>query len=197
MTSRLAGPRIAVLVLIVATSGCSYTSARLADLSDVITAELTAGRGADVHMEVTSLLGASLGLSRQRGPMLQGRHAGTGERETVGMLLTGYSDVSGDSLEPLYGDLEYVPRRRAWLLLLRMPPHAPFHPGREWPRSLDIGVGGSLLVGVHLGFSPIEAVDFLLGFTTIDIVGDDHAPASVDEDGTVAALPQATGKGGP
>ena len=81
------------------------------------------------------------------------------------MLVSAYTDVSGDLLYPLGGGSRYWPRSRTWLGFLRWPPAAALKPS-EWPRLLDVEVGASVLaVGVHVGVSPIELLDFVVGLT--------------------------------
>lgn len=41
------------------------------------------------------------------------------------------------------------------------------------PYYTEIVVQGGLIYGLRLGFNPVELLDFLLGWTTIDIYGDD------------------------
>jgi hypothetical protein len=48
---------------------------------------------------------------------------------------------------------------------------------------LDIEVGiFAAGVACHIGFSPIEFLDFLLGWTTLDIAGDDYKPETDEEE---------------
>jgi hypothetical protein len=60
----------------------------------------------------------------------------------------------------------------------RMEPPAPFL--RE---KFFLEVGACIgLVGFDLGFNPVEFVDFLLGWTTLDITGDDAVPEAEQGD---------------
>jgi len=167
-------------VLSLAALGCTspgnYLGNRAADLADVFTAELTIGPGLDVHAQVTGLLGSAFGYSPQWGLMMHGRFVGTGERNTGGIVITGGTRVSGDLLDPVYGDAVYVPRDRAWFPFIRYPALVPAFRRSELARLLDVEAGGAAIVGVHFGVSPIELVDFLLGFAFLDMVGDDYRP---------------------
>jgi hypothetical protein len=59
----------------------------------------------------------------------------------------------------------------------RMEPHTPFL--RE---KFFIEIGACLgVVGFDIGFNPVEFVDFLLGWTTLDITGDDGAAEPAPE----------------
>jgi len=168
---------LTLLAAAVTLSGCRYMGNRAADLADIITAEATIGPGIEAHLQATTILGTSLGTSKQSGPMMHGRFVGMGSRESGGILISGGTDVEDDLMRPVYGDEEYKPRSRSWFLFLRWPFMRPLIRRREWPQTLDVELGGSLLiVGAHVGLSPIEAVDFLLGFTTLDICGDDYGP---------------------
>jgi hypothetical protein len=41
----------------------------------------------------------------------------------------------------------------------------------------QIDVQAACWLGLHLGFNPLELIDFILGWTTIDIFGDDKDPS--------------------
>lgn len=161
-------------------SGCSYIANyagnRGADFVDIWRAEATVGPGLDAHVQVTSLLGTAFGYSKQYGAMLHGRYTGLGSRDSGGIIVMGSTKVDHDFMIPVYGRGDYDPPSRSWIAFLRWPPFRPALRPREWPRLLDIEVGASALVGLHFGFSPIELVDFLIGWTTIDICGDDNHP---------------------
>ena len=187
---------LTLLAAAVMLSGCSYLGNRAADLADIITAEATIGPGIEAHLQATTFLGTSLGTSKQWGPMMHGRFVGMGSRESGGILISGGTDVEDDLMKPVYGDKEYKPRSRSWFLLLRWPFMRPLIRRREWPQTLDVELGGSLLiVGAHVGLSPIEALDFLLGFTTLDICGDDYRPEL--EEAPPAPVAEAAGPEGP
>jgi hypothetical protein len=45
----------------------------------------------------------------------------------------------------------------------------------SWPRTFDVEVGGSLLIGFHAGVSPVELLDCAVGLIGMDPAGDDPA----------------------
>ncbi|MFP4055377.1 MAG: hypothetical protein ACLF0G_00735 [Candidatus Brocadiia bacterium] len=50
--------------------------------------------------------------------------------------------------------------------------------------AFDLEVGGSALASLRVGFSPGQLLDFLAGWTTLDIAGDDRpAPDAKKENG--------------
>jgi hypothetical protein len=53
------------------------------------------------------------------------------------------------------------------------------------PYWTNIEVSAGVLVGVRVGFNPGELLDFLLGFTTLDIYGDDVHPDAFEKAGFV------------
>ncbi len=179
------------LAVACAAGGCSYLPNRFADLTDVFSAELTAGPGIAAQAQVTGLVGTAVGVSKQYGVMVHGRYAGLAARDTAGSLIAGSTNISGDVLTPFWGGKPYVPRTRSWLGFLRWPPFAPALKKSEWPQLLDMEVGASAGVGVHLGFSGIELLDFVVGLTTLDLCEDDH-PVGLPEEITTAALREAT-----
>jgi len=184
---------LALAALALSLTGCvspgNYLGNRAADLADVFTAELTIGPGFDVHAQATALVGTALGYSPQRGLMMHGRFVGTGERHTGGIVLSAATSISGEFLDPLYGDAVYRPRDRSWFLLIRYPPFVPAFRKGELMRLLDVEAGASAIVGVHLGVSPLELVDFLLGLATVDLAGDDYRPRHVQPPGTPLVPP--------
>ncbi len=171
--------RIWLSVLLVSmAAGCARTSRyvanRVNDLADIATVELTLGFGADLHAKFTSLVGLALGASEQHGFVMHGRWVGTGSRSTGGVLILGSSDVVLEDVDPIWAPPTFYGTDGK--------PIPPPYPKTGKPRSrrmqmLDIALGGSLFVGAHVGVSLMEAFDFLLGILTMDLAGDDYAPA--------------------
>lgn len=63
------------------------------------------------------------------------------------------------------------PEHRCFVLL---PPLLCDGDGPEnWLHQFDLEVGGGFLLGLNLGFSPGEFLDFLLGWFGVDLAGDD------------------------
>jgi len=171
---------LAVFCLGCGAQGCSYVQARVADFADVFTFEATYGPGVDVHAQATGFFGTAVGYSQQTGVLVHGRACGIGERATVGMLLLAGTAAGGEDLACL-GEGE-APGDRfgfwAMLLPLAFSPAEGVYVGYvpTWPRTFDVEAGFSAGVGVHVGVSPGELLDFVLGFTTLDIARDDEGP---------------------
>jgi len=176
--------------------GCApvgnYFGNRAADLADMFTLEMTAGPGADVHGQFTGFLGTAAGWSGQQGLLLHGRYYGIGERETAGFILLGATAAASRNMSSLYGDGPAPERYGLWGLFLPVfiSPNPALHVGYlpPWPRAADVELGASLGVGLHAGFSPGELLDFLVGFTTLDIAGDDK-PLTPPRRGEEATFP--------
>jgi len=180
----------AVLAVAAFLSGCAsvqrYARHRAEDLMDICTVELTAGPGADVHAQATNIFGTAVGWSRQYGLMMHGRYVGMGRRTTRGTLLTAATAARGVRMTSLHGPEGYLPRGGVWIGFV---PAGYWHGDEdgafraysiEGMGALDLAVGASLGVGVHVGFSPLELLDFIAGWTTLDLGGDD-TPAPNDE----------------
>ena len=184
----------AAISALVVGAGCrsvgNYMGNRAADLADVFTAELTFGPGVEAHAQVTGFLGTSLGYSDQKGLMLHGRHRGTGRRWSGGLLVLGGTETTAPQMRSLWGEQVHQERRGLWAMFLPLA----YSPGEGisvaylpgWPRTADVEFGASAGVGFHVGLSPGELLDFLLGFSTLDVAGDDvtlHPPASPPTEG--------------
>ncbi len=185
-------------------SGCaSYIRNRTADFADVFGAELTCGPGVHLHVQATDYLGTGVGMSRQSGPALHGRYAGTVSRTSGGAIIINASMVTLEDtyMRPLfpgspayddflieclsiYDDSQmtfffFFPSDLAWwgdgALYLKSIKE-------RWWRLLDLSVGASLGIGCHFYVSPGELVDFALGLFAIDLVGDDLGAESLPEE---------------
>ena len=164
-----------------AVPGCSsagpYLRSRAADFADIFILELTVGPGADVHANVTEYLGSALGYSFQRGVMFYEGKAHGGVRGTMGVLAFAATDAQPVGPGDDTGREAPFATDRAWLVFLPLSWLIREAPGgvRKWPDNLNVEVGGSLIyLGAHAGMSGGELLDFLLGWTTLDIVGDDR-----------------------
>ena len=174
-------PAALAMLLLSPLFGCAgaanYIGNRCADLADMITLEATIGPITDVHFQATSFFGTGFGSSKQWGFVMRGRHIGLGGRDSSGILLMASSHTSGTLLFPLYGDAEYVDKDMTLFpLVVRFPPIEPILKRSEWPDLLDVEAGASLIVGVHVGVSVVEVLDFVVGLTTLDMCGDDYHP---------------------
>ena len=198
---------LAILVVVIAAVLCGCTTVkryalnRAEDLMDIFTVELTAGPGVDAHVQVTNIFGTAAGCSHQYGLMMHGRYVGAGKRITGGTLITAATSAKGDRMISLRGPEGYQPRGGVWFLGVpagywRAGEGGEFHAySIEGMGALDLAVGASVGFGVHVGVSLLEIVDFLGGFTTMDLAGDDVLPPETGKprDDTSPAKPdQAT-----
>ena len=187
-----------VLGLAALLAGCAspstYLQRRGADLGDVVDLELTVGPGVDLHAHATRWFGTALGWSDQRGFLVHGRHAGSGSRETFGILVGGFTEAALDDLPPGACAGRYRGEGGGWALLLAAPPDEL----NVWPESglsvWDFGIGGSLIVGVHVGFNPAELLDFVAGFSGADLGRDDEPPGRAELTAAGEEEPQAKGE---
>jgi len=169
-----------VLVLLVLTaSGCRYAADRGGDFADIFRLGLSIGPGLDVHAQATGLIGTALGGGSQWGFDIDGRYMGLGTRESQGNIFTGSTHLTGDMMGSVRGSEKYDSLKRSWFMLVRYPPTEAFKTGSERARLLDVEVGASAIVGAHVGVSVVELLDFVLGFTTLDLCGDDPEPAEL------------------
>ena len=177
--------RLVPCLLVLALAGCGYVSNRLGDFADVFVLEVTVGPGLDVHAQATGLVGTGFGSSSQWGPMMHGRYVGTGARRSGGIILFSHTEIEEDLMVPLRGDEPYEAPSRGWAVIC-WPPSRPFRTKGERRSLLNVEVGASAIVGAHVGVSPIELVDFLLGFAMVDICSDDPSRTSPEAGGSSA-----------
>ena len=188
----MAGRKAVLLVLVVLFSTCAgcravgnYFGNRANDLADIVMLELTAGPGIDVHAQVTALLGGVLGWSQQDGLMWDSRYFGRARRVSGGLLIEGETHIERTvyaSMEPLYGEQPWVPRGSYWVMFLPVGQRPDTEYKFRWYRALDVEVGASAILGLHIGVSPGEVLDFVTSIFFLDIAGDDYHPER-DEDG--------------
>jgi hypothetical protein len=109
--------------------------------------------------------------------MMHGRHLGMGRRETAGFLLFSATSAEEQNMPALVGDIDHTDTYDIWVILLpfsvQLAPGAHVGYVPSWPHSFDIAAGGSVVLGVHLGLSPGEMLDFALGFIGLDVARDD------------------------
>jgi hypothetical protein len=161
-------PHTAVLLLLFLT-GCQYMANRASDFGDCFRAE--------------GVVGLTGGVWTHAGPLLHGG-LGMGDfpfNKSFGWRYNYTPDEShGHDSYPneVYGLWYHEttpayqgPNHRCYVLL---PPLLSVGgPPVNWLHAFDIDIGASFLVGVNVGFSPGEFLDFLLGWFGIDIAGDD------------------------
>lgn len=181
-----------------------YLKNRVLDLADIFTVELTHGPGLHGFLRATDFFGIGLGFSEQRGYRLMGRYVGSGKRVGYGLLFISgsgyvyYKDTFIDSCWTILGEKPDRESVQKYFFDSQGPDFwfFAFLPGasgagwrlygkedftKRWQRSLDLGVDASAYLGFHLGLSPGELLDFLIGWTTLDIVGDDSPAAPLPD----------------
>lgn len=176
-----------------------YLKNRVLDLADVFNIELTYGPGALIAGNVTRLVGTGIGTSDQEGWMMEGRYLGHGRRESGGILLCYGSNCdfpypSDQNVSKILGSvvdkhdrsdsLSITTDPEFYLLGINPPLPGPceipyivnliIEPSKYGLYALDSSIGVSALCGVHIGLSPGELLDFILGWTTLDLAGDDE-----------------------
>jgi len=182
-------------------TGCarpaSYWQNRVRDLAQCSTVAAGIGLGLDAEIHVTDWVGTGVGASVtakygwgigypvgddvSSWPCLE-RHVGFPIRHLALVCAPRWAtpnELPPSGPEFLITDATWRIRRTASVLLVNL---ASFHRGGGWVsdvRTIDrfgIDVGATLLVpSVRVGFNPAQFLDFLLGWTTLDIAGDDEA----------------------
>jgi hypothetical protein len=169
-----------LLAIIVLAGGCQYANARLRDAADCVAVSATVGRGFVVDAQATWLARVGIGkLKGQRYAVYFGepRHMPTRCR------VLGLGPVSLEVMENgdygLYwlglAGLPYAlaaEGEKATLRWTTLPPGE----GREYYGNYFPDVGFALHLfygGVEFRVKLLEIIDFLAGFTTIDISSDD------------------------
>ncbi len=183
-----------VLVLLAAGSGCRYANARLRDAADCIGASVTVGPGFAVDAQATWL--ARLGVGFIKGTRYAVYYGEPGRMTTASLTgggsplfcleITNNEDEE-DKLLNMWGAFWCVPQVVGPELDLYVA--NPFRNVYQYDRSGEDWLGTRRLCGnsfldvgfsVHIGYFGVEfrlklneLADFLLGFTTLDISGDD------------------------
>ena len=106
------------------------------------------------------------------------------------LLILGGTETTAPEMHSLWGEQAHQERRGLWAMFLPLT-YSPwggigvaYLPG--WPRAADVEFGASAGVGFHVGLSPGELLDFLLGLSTLDVAGDDvplHPPTPQPAEG--------------
>jgi hypothetical protein len=164
-------------LLALALGGCGYLRDRGRDLLDVFRIEGSVGVGLHVHVNATELAHVGAGSSRRyEGGIVYGEPGADRRVEDDFPLSYVYTlvDPETEALHTLRWGKEdrYSPQHRCYWIM-------PGEIGRSaWQRDLlhyfDIEVGVFVgIVGIQVGFSLGELVDFILGIFTFDIADDD------------------------
>lgn len=188
---------VTLVVLGVLTSGCGYLGRRLDDACDIFTATAEA---------------KAVGFKAQMGPWggfgIYGSDPDAFGVGFIGGQRTSY-DFTDVTMPPLMGFVQKVrnlhdDRRRkefhvvqSWLVPYLRPQSNPsafsggFKEAGDWrrvaPRYTQVEVAIGFWGGIRLGVNFGELVDFLVGWTTLDIFGDDVPPAPEEWEAPVKA----------
>lgn len=172
--------------LLLPSVSCSYVKNRSNDLLDVFWLDVDVGLWPSVDLHVTDYFGVGLGYSDQSIPLVNwhGRHVGWVPRQTIGVgaviAVTHYQHeanmvpvVSGSG--PYRDDVQSPP-----ILGGFMPTYfvKTYRPSDRGLRLTDVGAGVTAGLGVRVGFSPGELLDFVLGFVGVDLGDDDRFGAT-------------------
>ena len=178
-----------LVCLIVCTSGCTYLQNRGNDLADVFDVGITITDKWQPDFRLYfSFFILPIGYSHIDGKIigLGNRHFGIHdfEADEYGLILTG---------SERYGTAEINPQdpRQVWPLYDKNDPAAPkerpnYKTGilplatkdepRLWTKYFECNKGIHLgWIGVHVPCRPLDLIDFVIGFTTLDIMSDDTA----------------------
>lgn len=183
MTSaRQCGWRSLLLATILLPSmSCSYVKNRSNDLLDVFWLDVDVGLWPSVDLHVTDFFGLGLGYSDQSVPLVNwhGRHVGSVPRKTMGfgavIAATVYQHES-NMVPILSGSGSYDDNVQSPPKLAAFMPTYFVKPYRASDRGLrlaDVAASVTAGLGVRVGFSPGELLDFVLGFVGIDLGDDD------------------------
>lgn len=168
--------RLALLAPLLALGSCAWLSDRAGDLADVVVVEASAGLGLAADVKLTDLLHVGAGYAHARKVGLRGREAELLWDREVGLPL---------SLVPWLG----AARDGEWWRVGHLHANAAelWHGSSPW-RLFDLEVGlFAGVLGLRLGLSPGELVDFLAGLIGFDPAGDDAGPpaAPAPRDGAI------------
>ena len=167
------------ILLVLFTSGCTrtYWVNRGNDFLDIATGTVGYGAGATAHVgPVNTGLGFYQDTHGMRGGTVgqQEAIAPTAQLVLWGMDAMNYRSPRGQ------GQIEDLRNKNYWVPNYVIPTSWVFSPmpgsGTDnipAPYWTNIEVSGSLGFGFRVGFNPGELLDFILGFTTLDIYGDD------------------------
>jgi hypothetical protein len=146
----------------------SWIEARVNDLADAVPFSLAGGPGVIAAVRAPFLgtgVGFTRGVNRFGWPGLASSRSRAGdwyESETGGLI--GYARESSAEGR----DVVYIPLGP----FVSVPSTA--HSTFDWAAALDVEATVHLgLIGARLGVSPVQLLDFVLGFVGLDLTGDD------------------------
>ncbi|MFO8006350.1 MAG: hypothetical protein R6V05_01290 [Candidatus Brocadiia bacterium] len=160
----------ALMAASLGSSGCAYMSRRGNDALDILDVGVSTSSEPRFALYIGFLNVLSVGYSNVDGTLvgLGGRHAGLVpmRQNAGGVLLWGYEQLGYEEFDP--ADPASPPSWRVGVIGLAKGPAPPKEQVVNCPKLLHLGWVG-LTLNCRLG----ELADFLLGWTTVDIMGDD------------------------
>ena len=184
-------PAMLVLVAALLTTGCAdfktYIKDRGNDLADCFTARAGIAYGLGVRTQVTNYVRVSAGIGSYSGKWVGyfGRN-----RVDESPLEQAWIGLPFSVLYLFSTEFRVGRSKDDWTAsLLGVHVEEFRRPNPQWSPGVPlvrekffIEVGATLgAVGFDLGFNPVEFVDFLLGWTTLDITGDDAGTGAAPE----------------
>jgi hypothetical protein len=185
--------------------GCGYLADRALDFTDFIYFGASTGGGVIVRAQATHLVSLELGArSDERMYGWRERH-GIWDESSFGIFTSSFwSPVLGSETPPAWNGLDVIKTSHSKtafgtgkMVLQENDPTRPLieeqrvvetkhhlfiltkSTDMSVTRFFDVQVDASAVIGgVQVGISPGELVDFLLGFLTIDLAGDDGGGAA-------------------
>lgn len=184
-----------ILAVLLALPGCGplrYAAARARDLADIFQVNAGFSMGLATQIKATDLLHLHQGISMDKKFGFVGRHGGTWEEYTSGLLplLPAYACLDPNSPHPFPlpdpGADEYINTRTCtlggpgitgavqdWCNVVHLPGLG--MPRRRWVDRFDLELGATaLVVNARAGVSPGQAIDFLVGWLGLDPAHDDR-----------------------
>ncbi|TET37960.1 MAG: hypothetical protein E3J72_04525 [Planctomycetota bacterium] len=162
-----------LVILFSVSTGCAYMKDRLRDFSDIFILEASVGPGLGVHIEATRFLGTMVGFGVIDTYPIKFR-----DKDFVPEKLgsEGFSDMLcvGLGVCSFVGETDYMYLQYAGLVNWHTLKWLDYESKEVLPWALDTSVHVHAgYFGLRIGISPTELADFLLGFTTYDIMQDD------------------------
>ncbi|MEK7270784.1 MAG: hypothetical protein AAB215_07590 [Planctomycetota bacterium] len=176
----------AVLAAGLSASGCGYLKDRRDDFCEIWRGDAGVGFGILASAQAGDLAHAGIGLGFSR------RHGWRGEKgtpsswqESEAHIPLSIASLAGEPPGPAAhlveiredaaeGAPEAIPFAERCFLILPIVTREFIgaDPGTPWLHALDVSVNAQLIVpAFRIGFSPGETIDFLLGFSTLDLDG--------------------------
>jgi hypothetical protein len=151
---------IAFFAYCILSTGCVYMGHRTRDFSDIVT---LAAETRNISCDLRLICPMGISFAKGKGFGLREGYMGKYEyKESV-------------FVTPVGGlfELDFTPendyRKKGYLIRSRYPDE------EFWSQCLSVQVSIGLYYGARAGLNVNEAVDFLLGWTTLDIMGDDRS----------------------